>query len=379
MTTPLLRPSRRRPAVAALSGLLLCCALAPLAGCSGGGARSGGADPRADGASPADSAGALAVVVVRPGLDPGDLFTAALEPVVDAPAVARHGGIVRAVRVIEGQRVAAGQVLAQLEDDEQRLDCDRAAALSDQAKAEYERAQKAIAENLISQRELEVARARDQAARADAARARLEYERCTVRAPVAGVVRLSRAERNALVGENEILFRVAETRRLKASLYLPAGLGRRFTAGSAVTLVPVSDPAAAPATGRVRVTNPVADPVTGLVHIEVEVPAGPGMAAGAEVRVAPGPAAGAGRSSAASALGGAVLPRGAYVERDGDRLYVYRVAGGRARRTAVDLGEVGPDGFAVLSGLRPGDAVVAAGQAPPADGAPVRPRVSGPR
>ncbi len=52
---------------------------------------------------------------------------------------------------------------------------------------------------------------------------------------------------------------------------------------------------------------------------------------------------------------------------------------GRARRTPVDLGEPGPDGFAVLAGLSPGDAVVAAGQTPPADGAPVTPHVNGPR
>jgi membrane fusion protein, multidrug efflux system len=327
---------------------------------------------------PADSVRALDVLVVAPGLDASDIFTTYLQPMVDAPAIARHRGVVRAVAVVEGQRVAAGQVLANMEDDEQRLDREKTGALADQAAAEYDRAQKAAAGNLISRHELEVARAKDQAARAEAERAKLDFDRCTVRAPIAGVVRLVRVEPNALVEEDEILFRVAVADRLKADLYLPAEVRSQFKVGDSIPVVPVSDLGGRPSRGRVSLVNPVVDPITGLFHVQIEVPPGSGMAPGADVRVVPSGSSGAGAPTA-SALGGAVLPRGVYVEREGDRLLVYKVVGGTARRTPVDLGAPGADGFAVLSGLRPGDLVMAAGQTPPRDGMPVAPRVGSTR
>ena len=318
----------------------------------------------------------VTVVVVRPGLDASGVLTTFLEPVVDAPVPARHSGIVRAVEVTEGQRVRRGQVLARLEDDEQRIEVERASALAAQTLAEYERARKAAAGNLISQAELEVSRAREQAARAEADRARLDFDRCTLRAPVDGVVRLARAEPNMLVGEEEILFRIAETARLKGSLYLPAGLRPHLKAGAAVAVSPVADPSAAGVRGRIRLVNPMADPVTGLIHVEIEVSAAPGIAPGADVLVGLAGVELDGDGGAAATLAGALLPLGAYLERDADQVFVYKVAGGRVRRVPVELGDVEPDGFTVLSGVRAGDLVAAAGQAPPADGAAVRPRLS---
>jgi RND family efflux transporter MFP subunit len=358
---------------AALGLALFLCLPGLLCGCSNGRAGGGrnGAAPAATG-TPSDSARSLAVLVVGPGLDPSGAFTTFLEPVVDAPAIARHRGIVRSVAVVEGQRVGSHQILAQLEDEEQRLDYDRAEAVAAQAKAERDRAEKAIVQNLIAQYELEVARAKDEAARADAALAKLAYDRCTVRAPIAGVVRLVRVEPHALVEEDEILFRVAVADRLKASLYLPAALGRHFSVGDAVGVVSASDPSSPPGTGRVHLVNPVGDPVTGLVHVQIELAAGPGLTPGADVRVVP---AGAPDAAPTSPLGGAILPRGSYLEREGGRLFVYKVVGGMARKTAVDLGASSADGFAVLSGLQPGDLVMAAGQVPPRDGMPVAARL----
>src|SRR5262245_54734231 len=96
-----------------------------------GGCSKGGDATRASIDADAASAGregstTVAVVVVRPGLESGDARHTILEPWVDAPVVARHRGIVRSVNVAEGRRVAKGAVLAHLDDDEYRLDFDRA-------------------------------------------------------------------------------------------------------------------------------------------------------------------------------------------------------------------------------------------------------------
>ena len=53
-----------------------------------------------------------------------------LEPGIDAPVVAHHKGIIRQVLVEEARRAAKGAALGRLEDDEYRLDLERATALS---------------------------------------------------------------------------------------------------------------------------------------------------------------------------------------------------------------------------------------------------------
>jgi hypothetical protein len=73
---------------------------------------------------------------------------------------------------------------------------------------------------------------------------------------------------------------------------------------------------------------------------------------------------------------GALLPRGARLERDGDRLFVWRIAGGKVARVPIELGASRPDGYEVLSGLAPGDLVCSAGATLPASGATVTPRIT---
>jgi RND family efflux transporter MFP subunit len=305
--------------------------------------------------------------VVQPGLDTRALLVTFLEPVVDAPVVARHDGIVQSVQVTEGQRVREGEVLARMEDDEQRLEWERADALADQADAAFERSKKLLSREVISQHELELAEAEARVARAEASSAKLSYERCTLRSPINGVVRLVRAEPHEIVEESEILFRVADASAYRASLYLPGTLRHQLEKGDAVGVIAMARPSEAGVSGKVRLVNPVSDPVTGLFRVEIEVPRSPGLEAGSEVMITLGEGRESGSQAAASELGGAILPLDAYVERDGNQLYVYRLADGAAARVAVELGEVGPDGFSVLSGLASGDLVLASGELPPAE------------
>ena len=340
-----------------------------IAGCGHGDDASRAAENDASATAPPGTH-AVNVVVVRPGMDAGDSRRTVLEPWIDAPVVSRHKGIVRQVMVEEGRRVPRGAALARLEDDEYRLDFERAAALSSQAAAELARAQKSAQDNLISQHELEVAQAHARAAKADQDLAQLEFDRCTLRAPVAGVVRLSRAEPSAVVDENEVLFHVSETSRLKASVYLSASDFAPWASTKIASVTPVSMPGAPAQPGKVLIANPIADPVTGLHHVEIEVAPGPGLAPGAEVRI---DVAASKRGEAASQ---AVLPRGAYLERQGNALAVYRVAQGKAERVVVQLGDARADGFPVVSGLAAGDLVLAAGELPPPAGTPVQAKLS---
>ena len=365
--------------------LAIACALACLgAGCGQGRVSSEASRTgNAGAATPID----LPVVAVSPGLDPGDIFLTFLEPEVDAPVIARRSGLVRVVMAHEGQRVAAGTTLARLEDDKQKLELERATAFHDQAEAELARAEKGVAGEFISRQTLDAARARAQAAHADEELARVEWERCALRAPVSGVVWQVRAEPHASVQESDILFRVTDPLRLRADLFLPASLLGSVHVGSPVRLIPTEAPAASAIEAVVRSVSPVVDPQTGRFRVELAAHASTGVPAGTPVRAefAPSRTEGlpAGTSAAGAASGGragphgagAVLPNSAYLERDGATLYAFVVRGGRVRRVVVELGATEPDGYEVLSGVSPGELVATQGQLPPADGTAVSARV----
>jgi RND family efflux transporter MFP subunit len=332
-----------------------------LPGCGSPGARGATAKPQAP-------AAVVDVVLVRPALDPHDVFLTFLEPAVDAPVIARSDGIVQQVLVHEGQRVARGQALARLDSDEQRLEIDYVGALAAQARAELERAEKGAAGQFVSKQALDAARAKAAATKADLELAKLAYERRTLRAPVAGIVWQVRAEAHRPVKTSDVLFRVTEPGRLRADLYLPSSLRGRVHAGDAVSLIAVSDAGAPPAKGRITLVSPIVDPATGRFRTEIETQGASEQFAGANVRVQ--------LASSKEIQGeGALLPRGALLEREGDGLYVWKVAGGRAARVAIELGASRPDGYEVLDGLAAGDLVRAQGTPVPPANVALTPRI----
>jgi len=338
-----------------------------------------GCQPKGAGA-PAGAASAaqatIDVVAVRPSLDATDLFLTFLEPAVDAPVIVRSDGIVRTVLAHEGQRVQAGQSLAQLDSEEQKLEVDYVGALAEQAKAELDRAEKGAAGQFVSRQTLDAARAKAAATHADLGLAQLALERRTLRAPVAGVVWQVRAEPHRPVKTSDVLFRVTEPGRLRAELFLPAALRTRVHVGDAVTFEAVSDAGAPAAAGHVKMVSPIIDPATARFRVELETTQAPEGLAGSNVRVRLGGATGAASQADAAPGDGALLPRGARLERDGEHLYVWRVAGGHVTRVPVELGASRPDGYEVLAGLAPGDLVSASGAPLPAQGATVTPRIT---
>ncbi len=70
-------------------------------------------------------------------------------------------------------------------------------------------------------------------------------------------------------------------------------------------------------------------------------------------------------------LSALVIPRGALL-RDGNRRFVFQVVDGKARRTPIDVGLIGPNEVEVVSGLKEGDQVILPASAPLRDGQSVQ-------
>ena len=332
--------------------------------------------PDSTAVAPASGSPVVEAVTVLPGSG-GDAFTSFLTPIVDAPVIARTDGIVSEVRVHEGQRVAPGAVLARLDDDEQRLEVDYMGALTQQADAELERAEKGAQGQFVSRQTLDAARAKARAARADLDLAKLALERRTLKAPVAGVVWQVRAVAHRPVKTADVLFRVTDPSRLEAELQLPAALNGRVHVGDAARFVLESEAGAGPVAATVREVSPLVDPATARFRVVLVTTQAPATLVGQPVRVAllghaSTATGGATGGAAGGAVGGAVLPRDAWLERAGDGLFALRVDHGHAHRVAVELGALRADGYEVLSGLAAGDLVLADGAATvPRDGAAV--------
>lgn len=279
----------------------------------------------------------------------------------DAVVTARTAGRVVEILVEEGDRVRAGQPLA-------RLDGERAALEMRKARADFERAERELARatrlrerGLISAAAFEACRYDRDAFAATFDLKRLAFEHTTIRATIDGVL----AERRVKVGwrlaEGEPAFRIADTRRLVAELYIPQSQVGRIHEGDDVTITVDALPGARIAASIDRV-SPTIDADNGSFRATIYVD-------NADGTLAPGMF---GRFDIAfetheQAL---VVPTRALLREDGeDVLYVVR--DGAAWRQPVEIGIGQRDVTEIVSGLAAGDAVVIAGQGSLRDGSPV--------
>ena len=251
--------------------LMLCGVLPAVVGCGSG---PGGGAAAPDGAVRAAPAAAPEAVPPAPGpalrdagADP--VLETSLAPLHDVEVVARAAGEIVMLAAEEGDRVAAGGVLARIDDRERRATLDeREATLAAKASG-WERAQRLHDQTVISEEQWIAARSEWQVARAQRDRAKLEWEYCAVRAPFAGVVALRKIQRGEMVKEGDLLFRVSDPDRLRAELLLPEARLGTVRAGQSVMLVPVAG--GAPTAARVTRVNPLVDAASGTFRVTIDV------------------------------------------------------------------------------------------------------------
>lgn len=225
--------------------------------------------------------------VASPDSDPS--FETVLAPLHDVEVRARTAGQVMAVDVEEGERVAAGARLAQLEDREPRATLDECEAEVARRTAAWERAQKLHGQQVIADEQFITVRSEWQIAAARRDRAAAEWERCRIVAPFAGVVALRRVQVGQMIRENDLLFRISDPDRLRAELLLPESRLGTVRVGQAVRLIPAAG--AGPVGARVTRVSSLVDPASGAFRVVIDVDnRNHRLPAGVSVRVAFEPA-----------------------------------------------------------------------------------------
>jgi membrane fusion protein (multidrug efflux system) len=345
---------------------VLAAALLAGTGCgdsSGGGPVAGEATEEAD-----DAIAVRADVVSRGAITSTYTTSATLRADKQAAVIARTSGVIRSLVVEEGDRVSEGEPMALLEDDEQKIEHERAVAARDTTRREYERAEQLHAQGLLSDEEYETARREAEEARQTAALTELALSRTVIRAPFAGTVLRRHLDPGATVSDGTAVYDLADTEPLFADVNVPERNVARLAVGQRVNLV--ADASGEGTEARIERIAPLVDPATGTVKVTLSAHATDGLRPGSFVRVA------VVTDTHDDAL---ILPRSALVA-EGRRWYVFRVGDDRetVQRVEVERGFEERDRVEILpagEGVGPldaGERVVVVGASALTDGSRIR-------
>ncbi|GGK23363.1 efflux RND transporter periplasmic adaptor subunit [Salinarimonas ramus] len=177
-------------------------------------------------------------------------------------------GIVETIAVDDGARVAAGEVLVRLDQDQQQSTLRAAESAFVQAREALERTQTLIEDGFATEAEIERDRAAFTEARAAVERAREALDDRTVRAPFDGEIGIVAVDVGAYVRPGDMLANLASTDALVVRVSVPPAIASGLAPGDPVT---VTGPAGEVVDARVTSISPLADPATRTVAVEASI------------------------------------------------------------------------------------------------------------
>lgn len=340
------------------------------AACGGGSPQSGNAQGQGNGQGQPDEP-AIAVRVAEVVREPiASLYStsATLRADRQATVIARTRGVIERLAVEEGDTVTAGQALAYLEDDEQKIAAARARTSEETARREHERLSGLYDRGLVSVDEFETSRRDAEDAQHALELAELELSRTVIRAPIDGTVVARYLDVGATVSDGTAVYDLADLDPLYADINIPERHVTRLRPGQEVHLT--ADSTGATANAVIERIAPAVDPATGTVKVTVAVVGETGLRPGAFVRVD------IVTDTHDDAL---VVPRSSLVA-EGRRWQLYRLGddGETVQQIEVELGFENGDLVEIAGTVDPeialvaGDRVVVVGAPALSEGAKVR-------
>ena len=326
---------------------------------AGGGAGYGGASAQAA-IPPARDAKAVEAAQVKIDTVIEDLRAlGTLQPNEAVTVVSEIAGRVERIGFREGQPVKAGEVLIELDASILRAELAKARSDLTLAKANHERARTLATRGLGTQRALDEARAALEAAEAGVALAQARLQKATIKAPLSGVVGLRAVSVGAYVTPGERIVELADIDPIKVDFRVPELALPELRRGQPIRVTVDALPGRH-FDGEIDAIDPIVDVSGRAIRLRARIPnAGGELSPGLFARV---------QIVVAQRENAVVVPESA-VFAEGNKRFVYRVIGGKAVLTAVELGQRRPGEVEVKRGLAPEDVVVTAGHQQIRDGA----------
>ena len=328
----------------------------------GGRAGGRGGDPKA-GVQFRDRPVPVAVTKVERGrVDAFYASTASLTAEEEAVVVARTQGVVEQIFVEEGDYVAAGAPLAQLDTRRLELEVARTRTNIESYERAFERSKRLYETKMISPDAYDQALYNLERENASLNLQLYELDEATIKAPIDGVITLRHIKLGNTLNSNDRAFELKRSEVIEAVLNVPEKELSKLEKGQlAIVLIDALD--AAEFEGVVNRVSPEIDPSSGTFRVTVSLNNSdnilkPGMFARVNVRY----------DSNENTL---LLAREAVVTQK-DENSVFVVKAGQATRQTITIGYAMGSSVEVLEGLDEGDQVVITGQGGLRDGASVR-------
>jgi RND family efflux transporter MFP subunit len=265
--------------------------------------------------------------------------------------VSRIQGRVRSLNVEEGDWVEEGRILAELENDRERIQLRKAELTLDDKARLRERNERMLEEELISQQEFDDVESAWHLAQAERDLAAIALEETRIRAPFAGRVT------DRLIVEGQQLaaatpaFILGDFSPLRVRVHLPEAVARKVEPSQRVLVTPEAAPV--PLEAVVERISPVVDPTTSTVRLTLLLADGDLAArVGGFVKV---------RITTEEHVDALAIPKLALVE-EGALRSVFVAEADTVRKVEIETGLYDESHIEVLEGLFPGDFVVTMGQ-----------------
>ncbi len=276
--------------------------------------------------------------------------------------VTKVQGRVQSVNMEEGDWIRSGQVLAELENDRERVQLRQAQLKLDEQQRLIDRNRAMMEEGLISEQEFDVVRSTYDLAETERDLARIAFDETRLVAPFDGQVTDRKVVPGQLVNPSEALFTLADFSPLRVRVYLPENVARKVESGQRVLVTP--DALGEDLEAKIERVSPVVDPVTSTVRVTLRLDDGERLArVGGFVKV---------RITTDSHNDALAVPKLALVEEGGLRS-LFVAEADSVRKVEIRTGLYDEDYVEVLDGVEEGWFVVEVGQGGLRDGARIEP------
>jgi RND family efflux transporter MFP subunit len=265
------------------------------------------------------------------------------------------GGIIKSIRVQEGESVHRGDVLAEIEQTEINAQVEQALQMAEKTQRDLERGERLYNDQVISLEQLQDLRTQAAMQSAQLKSAKFNRGYSVITAPGDGVVLRKLAEERELVpAAQTVLLLGAQDRGYVVRAALADREIVQLKLGDLADIRMDAYPGQS-VRGTLSEIASAADERTGMFPVEVSFDAVPmKLASGLVAKLNVYPSAGQ-----ASQL--TYVPIGAVVEGDGDRASVFVIKGDRANRRPVKVAFIGDDQVALREGIAAGESVVTDG------------------
>ncbi len=297
------------------------------------------------------------------------IISTPVEAVVTAMAresidvTAKVSNTISRIAFSEGQQVARGDLLVELDPTEVAAELAGAEGRLDETRRQFERSRDLAARKLLSDAQLDQIESAMKSAASAAAAARARRANTVIRAPFAGRTGFRKVSLGGLVNPGTVITTLDDTSVIKLEFTVPESQMYLMETGLPVEARAVGLPGRT-FKGVLSTIDARIDPVSRSLRVRADLPNDDGtLKPGMFMNV----------TLSGRAVRAVVVPEAAIVPEQG-KVFVYVVGGdGTATRREVQIGRRRPGDVEVAAGIKAGESVVVEGTQAVRDGGKVRP------